>query len=390
MKDVARSLSRYRTTNNVVTEDSGMTRIWNLPLRIFHWGLVACYITAWFTRDSRYLDIHIFAGYMMIGLILFRLFWGIAGGPYARFRDFSFSWRQVVDYLRGILKRNPERFVGHNPAGSWVIFLLLGMSGAMAVTGLMTFGGEEQHGPLAGLLTFAQGDRVHQLHELLAWFTLVIIGIHLAGVVVESLLLRENLVRSMISGFKPATANAVSGASYRKTGIAMLLVIMFSGAYWFQGYSISTSDNPYRPFVGPELADNALWREECGSCHLAFHPSLLPERSWRRMLLEQDSHFGEDLFLDAETIAELEAFLVENAAEWEPTEAAWKINRSIPANESPLAITGTGYWKEKHQEFPDQVWKHELVKQKGNCAACHLDADKGTFEDGAMRLPAGF
>ncbi len=390
MKDTARELPRYRTADSVFTEDAGVIRVWNLPLRIFHWILVACYVTAWSTRDSRYLDIHIFAGYMMIGMILFRVFWGMAGGPYARFQDFSFSWRQVVDYLRGILKCDPERFVGHNPAGSWVIYLLLGMSGALAVTGLLTFGGEEQHGPLAGIMTFAQGDRAHQLHELLAWTTLAIIGIHLCGVLVESLMQRENLVKSMISGFKPATADAVSVGSRRKTAVVMLLAISLFGGYWFQGYLTATPDNPYRPFIGPKLADNVLWREECGSCHLAFHPSLLPGRSWRRMLQEQESHFGEDLFLEADTIAELETFLVENAAERAATEAAWKINRSIPANESPLAITETGYWKEKHQEFPDQVWEHEQVKQKSNCSACHLDADKGTFEDGAMHLPDGF
>ena len=364
-------------------------RVWNLPVRLFHWGLVACFITAWSTRDSRYLDIHVFAGYTMAGLILFRIVWGWIGGPYARFRDFSFSRQQVTGHLQAILRRKPPHFIGHNPAGSWTIVILLGMSAAIAVSGLMTLGGEEQHGPLAGLLTFEQGELAHQIHELLAWSTLAVIAIHLSGVLTESLLLQENLVRSMVSGWKLTTTNAISAAPRAKTGLALLLLITTAGLFWFQGYLTATADKPYRPFIGPELADNERWREECGSCHLAFHPSLLPERSWRQMLQEQANHFEEDLFLEADTAAELEDFLVKNAAEQAATEAAWKINRSIPENETPLAITQTAYWKQKHGELPKAIWQTDLVKGKSNCAACHLDANEGTFEDGAMRLPGG-
>ena len=86
---------------------------------------------------------------------------------------------------------------------------------------------------------------------------------------------------------------------------------------------------------------------------------------------------------------EIETFLVENAAEQALTEAAWKINRSIPKTETLLRITEAPYWVRKHQEIPDLVWKHPKVNGKVNCIACHLDADSGTFEDAAMRLPKG-
>lgn len=365
-------------------------RVWNLPVRIVHWSMVACYVIAWSTRSSRYLDIHVFAGYTLGGLVGFRLVWGVIGGPYARFRDFRFGWRQVLGHLRTVLRGEAEPFIGHNPAGSVIIYLLLAFSAVVAVTGLLTLGAEERQGPLAGVASFAWGEWFHGLHEGLAWFTLVIVSVHLAGVAVESVLLRENLVAPMISGFKRSVTAAVSVPPRRGTGAVLLLAIALFGAYWFGGYLTASADDPYRPFTGPALAQDSAWMEECGGCHLAYHPSLLPERSWVMLLRQQASHFGEDLFLDAETLSRLEHFAVANAAERAATEAAWKMNRTIPGAEIPLRITGTPYWKQKHQGLPESVWRHESVGGRSHCEACHLDAEAGTFEDAAMRLPNGF
>ncbi len=362
-------------------------RIWNIPVRLFHWTLVGCFITAWLTRDNRYLDIHLFAGYLMAGLIVFRILWGVIGGPYASFRDFAFGWHEVWLYLKGVLNRRPPRFLGHNPAGSWAIYLLLTLGVLIVITGLLGLGGEEQQGPLAGWLNYPQGKLAQDLHELLAWLMLGVVGTHLIGVLVESLLHKENLVSAMLTGYKPAPANAVSAASQWKTGIAMAIIILAGGLIWFQGYLTATANQPYRPFIGPELPDNALWREECGACHLAFHPSLLPARSWRTMMEEQASHFGEDLFLEPDTVAEIKTFLVKNAAEQELTEAAWKINQSIPKSKTLLRITEAPYWLKKHRDISDAIWQNPKVNGKVNCAACHLDAEMGTFEDAAMRLP---
>jgi len=362
-------------------------RIWNIPVRLFHWTLVACFITTWLTRDNRYLDIHVFAGYLMAGLILFRLLWGFIGGPYARFRDFAFGWHEVWDYVKEVLNRKPPRFLGHNPAGSWAIYLLLTLGVLIVITGLLGFGGEERQGPLAGWLNYPQGKLVQDIHELLAWLMLGVVGIHITGVLVESLLHKENLVKAMLTGYKPATANTIAAVSQWKTAIVMVFMILTGGLVWFQGYLTATPEQPYIPFVGPELPDHDLWREECGACHLAFHPSLLPARSWKTMMAEQDAHFAEDLFLEPDAVAVIEAFLVKNAAEQGLTEAAWKINKSIPKGETLLRITEAPYWLKKHQEISEAVWQNPKVKGKINCAACHLDADKGTFEDAAMRLP---
>jgi hypothetical protein len=81
------------------------------------------------------------------------------------------------------------------------------------------------------------------------------------------------------------------------------------------------------------------------------------------------------------------AFLAGNAAEHSSTEAAFKINRSVPAASTPLRITETPYWMTKHEGIGADVWARRTVKSKANCAACHVDAAAGTFEDSAMRLP---
>ncbi len=377
---------QIQTEENSVAEVT-QARIWNIPVRLFHWMLVSCFITAWLTRDDRYLDIHLFAGYLMAALILFRLLWGIVGGPYARFGDFAFGWREAWGYTKMALKGCPPRFIGHNPAGSWGIYLLLGLGSLIAITGLLALGGEEGHGPLAGLLNRSQGVIAHDLHELLAWVMLGTVVIHLLGVVVESVLHRENLIGSMITGYKSVPPGTVSAAASRPVGVLILAATIAAGFSWFYGYLVETPEQPYIPFVGQQLPDNALWREECGACHLAFHPSLLPARSWRLMMQEQASHFGEDLFLEQDAIDEITTFMADNAAEQELTEAAWKINQSIPKTETPLRITETQYWMDKHHEISTQIWGSAKVNGKVNCAACHLDADAGTFEDAAMRIP---
>jgi cytochrome b len=350
--------------------------------------LVVCFISVWISsRSDRYLDIHVFAGYVIAGLILFRLVWGVIGGPYARFGDFLFSWHEALDYIKKVLQARPPRFIGHNPAGSWAIYTLLTLALLITFTGLLVFGGEEQHGPFAGWLDFPKGAIAHQIHELLAWIMLGVVAIHLLGVLVESVLHRENLVGSMVTGDKLAKLGVISVAPRRSMGALMLLVVFMAGLGWFYGYLVETPEQPYRPFIGPQLPDHALWREECGACHLAFHPSLLPARSWQLLMKEQSSHFAEDLFLEPEAIDDIEKFLVENAAEQAPTEAAWKIDQSIAKTKVPLRITESQYWLDKHQWITSQVWDDPIVNGKVNCMACHLDADEGTFEDAAMRIP---
>lgn len=362
-------------------------KVWDAPTRLFHWLLVGAFAVAWLTHeDDRYLDVHVFAGYLFFGLLLFRLVWGFAGGCYARFPAFGYSWRAARDYLLATLRGEAPRHLGHNPAGAWAIFLMLSLGLLVAFTGVLVLGGEEGHGPLAGALSFSTAGVARELHEMTAVAMLVLVLVHLAGVAFESLRHRENLVAAMITGYKHGCG--MSTRTYAEVGILMLVVVLVATGFQFMGYAGATAEKPYLPFTGPALPQNATWNRECGSCHLAFHPTLLPARSWDALLDGQANHFGDDLALDPATVAELREFARRNAAESAQTEAAWKINRFIPARETPLRITETGYWKRKHRDIADDVWQAPAVHAKANCDACHLDAERGTFEDAAMHLPA--
>jgi cytochrome b len=357
-------------------------RIWDLPTRLFHWLLVIAFTVAMFSQsDDRYLDIHIVSGYLFFGLLGFRLIWGIIGSHYVRFSHFAFNWKVVWHYLKMLPTKQRQHFLGHNPAGSWAIFIILGLGLIVSLTGLLTLGGEEQHGPFAGMIGFALGNIIHEWHNITAWFLLGLISIHIIGVLIESFLYHENLIKAMITGFKSVPISVFtqppSIQRHSFTAIALILTIII-GIIWAY----------YESFIGPKLPDNIVWNEACGECHLAYHPTLLPARSWQKILAEQHNHFEEDLDLDDETLLEIQTFSMANAAESELTEPAWKINNSTPPKQTPLRITKTPYWIEQHQNIAKEIWQHPEVNFQGNCEACHLDAEQGTFEDSRMHLPS--
>lgn len=373
--------------------------IWDLPTRLFHWTLALCFAGAWLTTESdQWLSVHVFLGYLMLGLVGFRVIWGLAGTHYARFSSFWFGPKEALAYLRQVVSGKAARHIGHNPTGSLAIYLLLLLTLVVGITGFFTLGGEEQQGVVAAWMGIVQGRFFKKLHEFSADLMLLLVLGHLAGVVVESLLHKENLARAMLTGTKLAATGAPAARPRGLVALLMLVLMAAFGVWWFfyalhvplekqLGRPEGSFKTPNVAFVGPKLADNAQWRDECGSCHLAFHPSLLPSRSWARIMTEQKQHFGADLGLDAPTSAALLTFMTDNSADQHGTEPSFKIDRSLQADVVPTRITETPYWVKKHSDIAAADWQSPLVKSKSNCAACHLDAEAGTFEDAAMRIP---
>jgi cytochrome b len=162
--------------------------VWDVPTRLFHWLLVVSFGGAFLTADSeRQRDVHILFGVTLLALIAFRLVWGLAGTRYARFSSFAFGPRAVLRYLRSIATLRSVRYLGHTPAGSWAIWLML----------------------LLGVLVGASGYAAHRgvdwledAHGGLAWTLLAVVVVHVAGVALGSVLHRENLVGAMITGRK--------------------------------------------------------------------------------------------------------------------------------------------------------------------------------------------
>jgi len=203
-------------------------QVWDVPTRVFHWLLAASFAGAFLTAESeRYRDIHVLLGYTLLGLIAFRLVWGFIGSRYAQFRSFLFKPAEIAAYAVSMMKAKPAHYVGHNPAGSLSVFLLLALGIAVGISGYVIF---QDIG----------GDALAELHELVAYFMLAVVGLHLVGVLVSSLLHRENLVRSMITGSKPAQPNEGIRRTHAWLGVIMVVVVV---AFWFGYPSMMQPDN---------------------------------------------------------------------------------------------------------------------------------------------------
>lgn len=228
-------------------------RVWDLFIRVFHWSLVLLFIISYITGEEES-PLHVYSGYTIVGLIVLRLIWGLIGSRHARFTDFLRSPAAAIRYLQGLMRGDAPRYLGHNPAAGWMIVLLLLSLLATAGSGLMVYG-LEGGGPLAGRLeaqtgtppalasapftrhhedehdddddeheyaAYATGgalrpdhddedDEEHEaeefweeIHEFFAHLCILLIVLHVAGVAASSLAHGENLVRAMVTGFKPA------------------------------------------------------------------------------------------------------------------------------------------------------------------------------------------
>ena len=122
-------------------------------------------------------------------------------------------------------------------------------------------------------------------------------------------------------------------------------------------------------------------KEECGSCHIAYPPSMLPARSWERTLAGLKNHFGDDASLDAQTAERVRRYLTAYAADAAGRRYGEKLTRGVGASSAPLRITELPRWVREHRKVPAWEWTHKDVRTKANCAACHADAERGYFDD---------
>jgi cytochrome b len=181
-----------------------LVRVWDPLVRLFHWGLAATFTVAFLTEDD-VLSFHVWAGYIVLGLILIRLPWGLVGPQHALWSDFVKTPAEIIAYLKDAVVFRADRHLGHNPAGGAMVVALLVSLAATGLTGLAVYGAQELSGPLAPVLAGLSegwGHALADVHEVLANLTLLLVILHLAGVAFASLQHRENLVRAMVTGMK--------------------------------------------------------------------------------------------------------------------------------------------------------------------------------------------
>ena len=203
--------------------------VWDRFVRIFHWSLVALFITSYVSGEEEHW-IHSYSGYTIFTLVSLRIVWGVIGSQHARFKDFVRSPLTVLGYLKSMVSGSPKRYLGHNPAGGAMILGLLATLLLTTLSGMKLYAIEEGKGPFAQQIStaviataYASNDEYEakeyqseeheheeseeeefweEIHEAAVSLMLLLILLHVIGVVVSSRQHGELLVKSMITGYK--------------------------------------------------------------------------------------------------------------------------------------------------------------------------------------------
>ena len=202
---------------------SNRVYVWDRFVRCFHWSLVVAFTTAYLTGDEE-TPWHFYAGYLICALLVSRVVWGFIGTRHARFGDFITPPTAAFAYLKSLASGPLKYYRGHNPAGGWMVLMLIGVLTVTVSTGLRTLA-LEGHGPFAiaklakpNVDTMSEAEIItlraarkerhnkkefwQEIHELSANTALTLVGLHILGVVMSSLRHRENLARAMVTGYK--------------------------------------------------------------------------------------------------------------------------------------------------------------------------------------------
>ncbi|MCP4298403.1 MAG: hypothetical protein GY786_22690 [Proteobacteria bacterium] len=369
-------------------------QVWPISIRIFHWGLVILMISIFVSSfEDRWLPTHINLGLVILGITLWRIYYGYFGAFHALFKNFLVSPKKLAIYLSLLKQGKPPRHIGHPPPAGWMVLLFLGTMLIATLSGILVQMGEERHVMWEITISNDFGAIAKNVHSGASWFSLALIFAHIGGVLLDSWLHRTNLPKTMITGRKEISSSKSPDKIQEdpslkdsiRTSVVVGLIIFSLSVIAIQIQPIDPGAREPVPF--DEAQNTKLWSSECGSCHQLFHPSLLPARSWEKMMLQLESHFGDDAYLEEEDQLKVTKFLVSNSAETSDFEAAYKIRNSLAEGATPIAISVTPYWIRKHDDIAPEIYRRSDIKSAANCLACHQDAESGRFEDHFSIIP---
>ena len=174
--------------------------IWDLPVRIFHWLLAGLVILQWWTGENGHMGVHRTSGLVIVGLLVFRIYWGVVGPATARFTHFVKGPRAVLAYIRA-LRRPYAPSAGHNPVGALSVVAMLLALTAQVGTGLFAVDVDGiESGPLSHLVSFELGRQFAEIHETSFYALVALIVVHLAAIAFYFFALRTNLISAMFTG----------------------------------------------------------------------------------------------------------------------------------------------------------------------------------------------
>lgn len=206
--------------------------VWDVPTRLFHWTLVALMIVQWLTAESAgAMKFHVWGGYAVLTLVLFRLMWGFVGSDTARFSHFVRGPGAALAYVKALLRGETPLYVGHNPMGGWSILALLTLLLIQAGTGLFANDDIIFDGPLSGWVSKSMSNWLTTVHKVNFNLLLLVIAVHVSAVLFYLLVKRENLIHPMLSGRKQLSPELIGTAPRLVSpwlGLAALVVAVIA------------------------------------------------------------------------------------------------------------------------------------------------------------------
>lgn len=220
---------------------NGQIKVWDLPVRIFHWALAVSFAVAYtISEEDSLRGLHTMLGYTVLGLVAFRLLWGFVGTRYARFSSFAYDPGKAVGYLRDLVRNQSDDYVGHNPAGSWAVYLMLVLALTTGVTGYLT-------------LNEIGGEVFEEIHGAAANTWLAVVIVHVLGVIASSVAHRENLAKAMVTGYKRGASLATTPGTAAGIGVVVAVAVV---GFWTWSFVIGAAPG------GPDAEKAALEHRE--------------------------------------------------------------------------------------------------------------------------------
>ncbi len=197
--------------------------VWDIPTRLFHWALASNFLVSWLSFEMGRMQVHLYAGYTMLSLLLFRIAWGFLGSRHSRFSDFVRGPAAALRYLRNGTNPTP----GHNPLGGWSVLALLGLLLAQGVSGLFNADTEGTRAPYHHLLSEQQANWVGLVHQRVFDALLVLVALHLLAVAFHTRFRNEPLLAAMIRGHASKKNGEAAPVSW---GRALTVMLLSAGA----------------------------------------------------------------------------------------------------------------------------------------------------------------
>ena len=211
-------------------------KVWDLPVRIFHWALVLAVSGAYLTHEAgiEYFKYHLWCGYAVVILVSFRILWGIVGTYHARFWNFVQNPIHTLRYGLELLRNKEPHYIGHNPLGAWMVIVLLVALLAQGITGLFSNDEILNFGPLYGYVSNDLSLKLTSIHRQLFDLLAAAVAVHVLAVLFHLVIKKENLIRAMFTGRKPRNQvnSSLEIQSSRLWLAALLLLALCAALTW--------------------------------------------------------------------------------------------------------------------------------------------------------------